>query len=85
MLPIILASGLLKIDYKKFLIVCALIDIPKDLIITLIGYYFGSYYKTIDKDLNNFFLMTTTIVILVVIVYFGLRLPKKFTKNYDKN
>lgn len=69
MLAIIIASGVTKIDFKKFFLVVFFITIPKALVFVLIGFYFGKYYLIINKYMDNFSSVVAGIFILSVLVY----------------
>lgn len=85
MLPIIIACGILRINYRKFIITAFSIDLCKDLIFTLIGYYFGVYYKTISTQINTFSRDATLFVLFVVAVYFGVKhLRTVLYERYEK-
>jgi membrane-associated protein len=51
-LPILVAAGMAGIPFKQFIGVNFLAAIPKTLLLMILGYYFGQYYKTIASYLN---------------------------------
>ena len=70
MLPIIIASGIIKISYKKFAVAVLSVDIPKDLFFTIVGFYFGKYYLSINGGINKFFYVSTGILLAGLAVFF---------------
>jgi membrane protein DedA with SNARE-associated domain len=77
--PTLIAAGIAKTDIKKFLPLVTIIEIPKVLIIVLIGYYFGKFYVVIEqyfKDAVMAFGITFALLIIVVLVYKKLRAKK---------
>lgn len=86
MLPIIMACGLLKINYRKFLLTALVLDIVKDLIFTVIGYYFGSSYKAIIANINNFSLIATIFLVAIVLLFVVLHYVRKWlSETYEKD
>jgi membrane protein DedA with SNARE-associated domain len=50
--PILVAAGMAGIPFKQFIGVNFLAAIPKTLLLIIVGYYFGQYYKTMASYLN---------------------------------
>lgn len=73
MLPIIIASGSLKVSYKKFVMTAQSIDVVKDLIFTSLGFFAGKYYLSINHDINTFFTASTVLVLICITVYLFVR------------
>ncbi len=80
MLPIIVTCGLLRVDYRKFLLTALVLDIVKDCIFTFIGYYFGSSYKIIIAHVNNFSIVATLFVALFILLLVAIQ---NFRKRFS--
>ena len=77
----LLALGLSKIKMRVFMFKSLLINIPKNLIIILIGYYLGFAVNSLVKYLKigqYFFLILAIVAVLIVIIYMIL---KKISKK----
>jgi membrane protein DedA with SNARE-associated domain len=84
MLPIIIASGALRVPYRKFITATLSLDVPKDLIFTVVGFYFGKYFARIDSGLNKFYFSATALLVVGGIFFTGLRYVRAyFTKKYE--
>lgn len=79
---ILLAAGVAKVPFKKYVWYNLLPTIPKSLILLLIGIYFGKAYTQINGILNYTTIGTITIALMLIGGYFGL---KRFTKRYEDN
>ncbi len=77
-LPILLTAGVTKTDMKKYLQVISVAALGKAAVFTVIGYYFGRFYITINNILHNFNL-AITIVVLAALLAFGVY---KIVLNY---
>lgn len=83
MLPIIIACGILKINYKKFIFSTLALDIPKDLFFTLLGFYFGGYYMSINNGINRFFVASTVLLIVCLATFVIIRYVRKMYQKYN--
>ncbi|MDB5259833.1 MAG: hypothetical protein JWN37_64 [Candidatus Nomurabacteria bacterium] len=50
---IMMAAGMTKYDFRKYVISMIIVSIPKAVFYMVIGYYFGQYYQTIEKYLTQ--------------------------------
>lgn len=66
----LIAAGMTKMPFHKYMSMCFLTSLPKSLFLLLIGYYFGKFYVTIDKYLNYFGWAITVLIILIILIYF---------------
>ncbi len=71
--PFLVAAGLAKVPYRKFLLYVFVSSIPKSLLFILIGYYFGHAYGKISRYLDYTALMTAAVAVLLTIIYFLIR------------
>ena len=70
--PALVLAGMARVDIKKFLIVSLVCEVPKMLVIVLIGYYFGKFYQTIEhyfKDIIFAAGVTLLLLVALLIVY----------------
>jgi membrane protein DedA with SNARE-associated domain len=66
---VLVAAGVAKMPYKRFLYLNAIITIPKSLLLVLIGYYFGRSYAKINGWLDITILFSLIILIILFFVY----------------
>jgi membrane protein DedA with SNARE-associated domain len=78
-LGILVAAGITKQKFGKFLIVNSLGTVPKSLLLLIIGYYFGRAYLQINTYINDTAYIMLGIAALAVGVYF---LFRHFGKKY---
>lgn len=75
---VLLSAGIVKMPFKKFILINFLGSIPKSLIFILIGYYFGQAYVQIDKYIGYATLSMFLGLLLIVGVYiFAKKLKNK--------
>jgi membrane protein DedA with SNARE-associated domain len=74
---ILVAAGVAKVPYWRFVWYNFLPTIPKSLALLLVGYYFGKAYQQIDSYFNEIGLVVFVILAAVLTVYI---LIKKFRK-----
>jgi membrane protein DedA with SNARE-associated domain len=67
---ILIAAGITKIPYPRFIWINTLITLVKTFILVLIGYYFGYAYATIDGYLNKAGIISTLVIVIVFTVYY---------------
>lgn len=80
--PGIITIGSTHLPFKKFILIDALIILPKTLIFVLLGYFFGHAYDRIYKYLNNGAYAFLIILVIASLVYYAY---KKFTAKISKN
>ena len=68
-MPTLVAAGIAKTDFRKFVLVCISAEVPKVLIIVLIGYFFGRFYKIINLYFKDFVTVAFFILVLSVIMF----------------
>ncbi|MEI6810512.1 MAG: VTT domain-containing protein [Candidatus Nomurabacteria bacterium] len=67
-IPTLVAAGIARVDFKKFLGLSATVETFKVLIIVIIGYYFGRFYVIINSYFKNtVFAMGVTLIILILL------------------
>lgn len=71
----ILSAGMAKVDFKKFITISVLAEIPKVFIIVCLGYFLGKFYVTIDIYFKDF---AEASFVLVMGVILGYSLYRKF-------
>ncbi|MFA5894130.1 MAG: DedA family protein [Candidatus Margulisiibacteriota bacterium] len=81
--PILLAAGLVKIPYRKFIWYDTLATLPKSLAFLLLGYYFGGLTGTINRYLEYGTLITGGLLAIIFAGYLfaGKYLEKKLSDN----
>lgn len=72
----LVTAGIAKVNYKKFIGGILLIEIPKNIVIVLVGYYFGKSYVLIGHYLDNYFLAAIIFVAVLAILFFIYRFFK---------
>lgn len=78
----LVAAGLTKYPFKKFMWISSLATVSKSFVLILIGYYFGHTYSHITKYLDFVVIASTTIAIILVIAYI---ISKKFEEKATNN
>ncbi len=73
----LVTAGVVKVNFKKYITVITLIEIPKNIVIVAVGYYFGASYVKINEYFHN----SAIAIIFVVAVGFILFL---FLKRFRK-
>ncbi|TSC90975.1 MAG: hypothetical protein CEN90_702 [Parcubacteria group bacterium Licking1014_17] len=74
----LVAAGVAKMPFWRFIKINILVTLPKSLILLLIGYFFGNYIDRINKYFDSTAFVMLAIAIILVIVYFvSVRLAKK--------
>ncbi len=65
-LAAVVAAGLIKMPFRRFISFCIVAAIPKALILLLIGYYFGSAYTDVTRLIQYAFLGATLAILLLL-------------------
>lgn len=68
-IPILIVMGITKVNFRKFLVTVVSIEIPKILMFTLIGFYFGKYYILIKQYLDTSVASVFVVAVVVALVY----------------
>lgn len=81
--PVLLAAGLVRIPYRKFIWYDMLATLPKSLIFLLLGFYFGSLTGTISHYLEYGTLITGGLLAVIFAGYLltGKYLEKKLSED----
>ncbi len=69
-LAALVLAGITKTDFLEFVAVVFLLALPKVLLFSIIGYYFGRSYVLIGQYLDNSVLAASIILVIVGIVYY---------------
>jgi membrane protein DedA with SNARE-associated domain len=78
---ILLAAGVAKMPYGKFIWYNFVPTLPKSLILLLIGFYFGQSYAEFSKYLSyTAFVTIATAILLTVIYIIMIKIGKKYTE-----
>jgi membrane protein DedA with SNARE-associated domain len=77
---ILVAAGMAKVPFWKFIWYNFLATLPKALILMLIGFYFGQAYAQLNRYLDYTALVTVAVVVLLIILYLVVR---KIGKKYE--
>jgi membrane protein DedA with SNARE-associated domain len=67
--PILVAAGTSRVDFRKFLFTVSSIEIFKVLIFVCVGFYFGKFYKVINTYFENSVLAIGIICVLIVLFF----------------
>jgi len=67
----LIVAGALRIPIKTFIWIVTLVIIPRSLLFTGLGYYFGRVYDEVNKYLRSFELALLTVILLAILGYFG--------------
>ncbi len=69
--PGLIMVGVTRMDIRKYTMYCVAIILPRVLLFTVLGYYFGNAYASISQYIENaqYFLVMTIMVVLVI--YYG--------------
>jgi membrane protein DedA with SNARE-associated domain len=62
--------GYLRLSFRKFLILCLAVTIPKSLVFLLLGYFFGQLYN-INTYLHYLIILFPLSVVVAIAIYFG--------------
>lgn len=82
--PIVpLIAGGIKMNLSKFLFYDILSSVLWATLYIMIGYYFGNYFREIEKVVSNISVLITLIIVLGFIWYY-FRIKKKNGKQQDK-
>ncbi len=76
--PILVAAGMVNMDFKKYMGFNILGSAPKIVVFILLGYYFGQAYLLLDKYLTYFSIAMTVLVLIAIgLYYFSGKISKK--------
>ena len=67
--PGLMLVGLAKMPFGRYLWLCFLITLPKAMVFTITGYYFGHAYNVISKYIDSGSLILLGGVLLILIIY----------------
>jgi membrane protein DedA with SNARE-associated domain len=68
--PTLVAAGLAKVDFKKYILLTGAIEIPKVALIVAVGYYFGRFYVTIGNYFKDGILAAGLTILVVAVAVF---------------
>ena len=68
--PIMAAAGSARMSYGRFILINALVSIPKSIFLVLLGYYYGESFEILSHYIGTGSLIFTTVIIAAVLVYF---------------
>lgn len=77
----LVTAGIAKVDFKKFIGGILLVEIPKNILIVAVGYYFGKSYVLIGKYLHDYFLAVMALLVVAIIGFIAYRINKKKTNR----
>lgn len=77
----LVTAGITKVNFKKFISIITLIEIPKNIVIVFVGYYFGASYAVIGNYFHNSIIALVLVIGVILLVYF---LIKKIRKSVIK-
>lgn len=73
----LVSAGAAKVPYKRFIIYVLLPSLPKSLLFTVIGFYFGHAYLRINRYLDNTALAIVIIAPILIVLFITYRLILK--------
>jgi membrane protein DedA with SNARE-associated domain len=69
----LVTAGIARVNFKKFIGGILLIEIPKNILIVAVGYYFGKSYILIGKYLDNYFKIVFAVLCASVLSFVAYR------------
>ncbi|MFH0819068.1 MAG: DedA family protein [Patescibacteria group bacterium] len=78
-MPFLIAAGMAKVPYQKFIFYAFVPTVFKSFFFILIGYYFGQAYIQLGEYLNFTSVIMGTLAIMLIIIYF---IIKKISQKY---
>ncbi|MCJ7471992.1 MAG: VTT domain-containing protein, partial [Actinobacteria bacterium] len=83
--PILIAAGIFKIDFKKYILFNFFAALPKTLILMMLGYYFGEARETIARYLGYSTIVGIFFFIFALVIYFIIqKYSKGLFKKYEE-
>ena len=79
---VLVAAGVARMPYGRFIALNMLATIPKSLILILVGYYFGAAYSAVAAYLDYIAIGTLVMAVVLVLMY---ALVKKGAKRLDRD
>lgn len=70
---VLVAAGIAKVPYRRFIWLNVIGTVPKSLFFLLIGIFFGQAYVKINNILEYTALVTITLAVILTIIYFSTR------------
>jgi membrane protein DedA with SNARE-associated domain len=78
----LVAAGMARMPFCKFIWINLLATLPKSLALLLIGYFFGQYVYQIKRYFDvGAFLMLVLAIFMVIIYFIAVRLANKLSRN----
>ncbi len=82
---VLVAAGIAKVPFRKFVWYNFIPTLPKSLILILIGYYSGESYVKISSYLDYAAIGTVIVAVIFIVIYFIMRkLSKKYVDGDTK-
>lgn len=82
---VLVAAGIAKVPFRKFVWYNFIPTLPKSLILILIGYYSGESYVKISSYLDYAAIGTVIVTVIFIVIYFIMRkLSKKYVDGDTK-
>lgn len=78
----LIASGMAKYPFRKFLLINTSITALKSLVLLIIGYYFGKAYAQIGKYFHDAAIWTVALLVIFIVTYIALKIAaQRFTQQ----
>ena len=83
--PFLIASGVFKLDIKRFILFNFLAALPKTLFFIILGYYFGRASDVLGRYLKYSTVFGIALLLLAILIYIMVqRYAKRFFRKYGK-
>lgn len=82
---VLVAAGIARVPFRKFILYNFIPSLPKSLILLLIGYYAGESYIKISTLLDYTAIGTVVAAVIFIVVYFMMRKVSKKYADRDTN
>jgi membrane-associated protein len=82
---VLVAAGIARVPFRKFVWYNFIPTLPKSLILLLIGYYSGESYVRISSYLDYAAIGTTVAAVIFIVIYFMMRRVSKKYAGRDTN
>lgn len=82
---VLVAAGIARVPFRKFIWYNFIATLPKSLILLLIGYYSGESYVKISSYLDYTAIGTVVVAVIFIVIYFMMRRVSKKYAGRDTN
>lgn len=69
--PGLIMVGVTRMDIRKYAMYCTAIILPRVLLFTVLGYYFGNAYASVSQYIENAQYFLVMVILTVLVIYYG--------------